>query len=108
MMSVVAAREPSPSSPSPAAWSEVILQADLVEFDALVGLLEAGVRQVLVAIADVVGVPRAEAQAEPDVIAELELGAEAPLRAHRGVREQMQADSCLEIRCERARTRLLQ
>ena len=64
----------------------MVLQAHFVEIDTLVGALDAGVRQVLVAITEVIAPFVAKAKARADMIAELEAGAElaadSPVRKH--------------------------
>ncbi len=53
---------------------KAVLQADLVEVDATVVLRDAGIRVVLVAIAEVVLQALTEAETKADVVAELERG----------------------------------
>src|SRR4029079_1716919 len=64
---------------------EVGLHPDLGEVDPVVGVLDARVREMLVAVREVVLALRAEAVADSEMIAELKRRAE-PLRAERGRR----------------------
>src|SRR6188474_3087245 len=74
----------------------MVLHANLVEVDAVVGSLDARVGQVLVAIREIERPFRAEAIADSQVIAELEAGAEA-LVTQGSYRQEVGADSQLSV-----------
>src|SRR5215212_1080444 len=77
--------------------SEVILQTYLMEIDSGIGMLDAGIRQVLKTIAEIVMGLRAETVTHADVIAELKSRAQA-LVANRGVGKQMNPDAGFHVR----------
>src|SRR3989304_3769093 len=62
---------------------KMILEAQLMKIDALIGLLDSRVRQMLVTVADVVASPVAEAHTGAIVVAELKTAAELALGADR-------------------------
>src|SRR5688572_32813920 len=74
----------------------MVLQPYLVEVDAVVRVLDAGVGQMLVAIAQVEGALRSETIAHPDVVAELEQRAHA-LVPDGGMGLQVPADAKLRV-----------
>src|SRR6185436_5229923 len=86
---------------------EMVLQAHFVVIDALVRALDAGIGEMLVAIAELILAFIAEAHAGADVIAELESGAELALLIERSRGQQMHAHAELQVRRDGRTGRLL-
>ena len=70
----------------------MVLQAQFVVIDALIGVFEAGIREMLVTIADVVLPVLADPHTRSDMIAELEAAAKLALIVERSRGQEMHAD----------------
>lgn len=81
----------------PRAASKAVLQPDAVEIDSGVALLDAAIRMMLEALADIERLFRAEAVAHPKVVAELEMARKALVAGVRA-RQQVEADRGFTIK----------